>query len=100
MTLDPKKVSDLESDLTNLKGDLSKVAQVNYQKGDAIVSLICNVNKTSQILQRVFGVFAKEGINVSMMSQGASKTNISLVVPGAVGQRAVQLLHNEFFSSS
>lgn len=97
LTLDPKKVSDLEQDLTNLKGDLSKVAQVKYHKGDAIVSLICNVNKTSQILQRVFGVFSREGINVSMMSQGASKTNISLVVPGSVGQRAVQLLHTEFF---
>ncbi|GAX83624.1 hypothetical protein CEUSTIGMA_g11048.t1 [Chlamydomonas eustigma] len=98
LTLDPKKLSDQDSDLQQLKADLSKVAQVSYQKGDAIVSLICNVNKTSQILQRAFSVFSREGINVRMMSQGASKTNISLVVDGKLGQQAVQLLHAEFFS--
>ncbi len=70
---------------------MSSIAvQVSYTKGDAIVSLICNVNKTSQILQRAFTVFTREGINVRMMSQGASKTNISLVVDGKLGQRAVR----------
>lgn len=43
-------------------------------------------------------MFTREGINVRMMSQGASKTNISLVVDGAVGQKAVQVLHTEFFA--
>ena len=32
-----------------------------------------------------------------MMSQGASKTNMSMVVQGSEGQRAVQALHAEFF---
>jgi hypothetical protein len=141
--------------------------QVSYRKGDAIVSLICNVNRTSEILERLFGVFNREGINVKvrqglgcrglgssftpcylhpqkdavkqsnrrppalhmnlefplhcpssfipfnsfilapslsffslawqMMSQGASKTNISLVIDGSLGQKAVQVLHAEFF---
>ena len=53
LTLDPKKLSDQDKDLLHLKEDLSKVAEVSYRKGDAIVSLICNVNKTSEILQRV-----------------------------------------------
>lgn len=35
-----------------------------------------------------------------MMSQGASKTNISLVVADEQGHRAVQALHAEFFSAS
>ena len=46
--------------------------------------------------KQVFSVFSREGINVRMMSQGASKTNISLVVEGSLGQKAVQVLHSEF----
>ncbi len=37
------------------------------------------------------------GINVVMLSQGASKTNISLVVDGSQGVTAVQALHRKFF---
>lgn len=42
-------------------------------------------------------MFQREGINVLMMSQGASKTNISLVVDGARGTETVRALHQEFF---
>jgi aspartate kinase len=45
----------------------------------------------------VFQVLAAEGINMQMLSQGSSKTNISMVVDGAQAQRVVQLLHREFF---
>lgn len=40
---------------------------------------------------QAFSVFQRENINVLMMSQGASKTNISLVVDGARGVEAVQV---------
>eukprot|EP00195_Chlamydomonas_chlamydogama_P005756 CAMPEP_0202902490 /NCGR_PEP_ID=MMETSP1392-20130828/16885_1 /ASSEMBLY_ACC=CAM_ASM_000868 /TAXON_ID=225041 /ORGANISM="Chlamydomonas chlamydogama, Strain SAG 11-48b" /LENGTH=481 /DNA_ID=CAMNT_0049589263 /DNA_START=346 /DNA_END=1791 /DNA_ORIENTATION=+ len=100
LTLDPKKLNDLEADMEMLRGDLNKIAQVSYRTGLCIVSLICNVEKTSHILQRAFSVFSREGIQVQMMSQGASKTNISLVVDGALGQRAVQVLHAEFFGAA
>ncbi|KIY91840.1 hypothetical protein MNEG_16122, partial [Monoraphidium neglectum] len=46
-----------------------------------------------------FSVLLREGINVQMMSQGASKVNISLVVDAAEGKRAVRTLHQEFFSA-
>jgi aspartate kinase len=36
-------------------------------------------------------------INVKMISQGASKTNISLIVPSGDAEIAVQELHAEFF---
>jgi len=42
-------------------------------------------------------VLLREGISVSMMSQGASKVNISLVIDADKGQRAVKALHAEFF---
>ncbi|KAL6755315.1 hypothetical protein V8C86DRAFT_1790785 [Haematococcus lacustris] len=49
---------------------------------------------------QVFDVLDSCGINVVMMSQGASKTNISLVVEGADGQKAVLALHKRFFEDS
>jgi aspartate kinase len=45
----------------------------------------------------VFDVLDAHDINVVMMSQGASKTNISLVVDGSQGVQAVQVLHAKFF---
>jgi len=100
LTLDPKKLTDEteEEQLSEqFKFEFNKIAQVSYRKGLAILSLICNTQRTSEILQRVFSVLAAERINVQMMSQGASKTNISLVVDASEGTRAIQALHREFF---
>ena len=46
---------------------------------------------------QVFRVLDREGINVKMISQGASKTNISLIVGDGEGQRAIRAIHAEFF---
>ncbi len=56
LTLDPRKVfqdEDGEEELDTLAHELHKIAEVSYRKGLAIISLICNVEKTSAILQRV-----------------------------------------------
>ncbi|GFH09732.1 aspartokinase, partial [Haematococcus lacustris] len=90
----------IKSELGQLKLDLDKIATVSYRRNLAIVSLICNVQRTSRILENVFDVLDSCGINVVMMSQGASKTNISLVVEGADGQKAVLALHKRFFEDS
>ncbi|GFH27476.1 aspartokinase [Haematococcus lacustris] len=95
-----EKLPDIESELGQLKLDLDKIATVSYRRTLAIVSLICNVQRTSRILENVFDVLDSCGINVVMMSQGASKTNISLVVEGADGQKAVLALHKRFFEDS
>lgn len=44
-------------------------------------------------------MLGREDINVKMMSQGASKTNISLIVSDGEGKRAVEAIHEEFFGS-
>ncbi|KAL6755007.1 Aspartate/glutamate/uridylate kinase [Haematococcus lacustris] len=53
LTLDPKKLPDIESELGQLKLDLDKIATVSYRRNLAIVSLICNVQRTSRILENV-----------------------------------------------
>ena len=58
---------------------------------------MCTVRLASQACAQVFKVLGREDINVKMMSQGASKTNISLIVDDSEGTLAVQSLHHEFF---
>lgn len=48
---------------------------------------------------QVFKVLGQEGVNVQMMSQGASKTNISLIVSEEEAKQAVRALHAEFFGA-
>lgn len=57
--------------------------------------MLCVVSTT-----QVFRVLGREGINVKMMSQGASKTNISLIVSDSEGARAVEAIHTEFFGGA
>ncbi|KAA6416650.1 MAG: aspartate kinase [Trebouxia sp. A1-2] len=102
LTLDPSKMwsrdlVDAELDALVAAFKAKGIARVNYKRAMSCVSLICNVEKTSQILERVFKVLGREGINVKMMSQGASKNNISLIVSDDEGKNAVRSLHKEFF---
>jgi aspartokinase len=46
---------------------------------------------------QVFRVLGAQDVNVLMMSQGASKTNISLIVADAEANAVVCALHDEFF---
>lgn len=49
--------------------ELSEVASVEITSGHAIITLIANVGKSSQVLSSVFGVMAALGIPVTMLSQ-------------------------------
>lgn len=101
LTLDPAKTlweRDLiDGELDALMAAFKGWATANYRRGMSILSLICNVERTSEILERVFRVLGREGVRVEMMSQGASKVNISLVIPDAQAKHALRCLHKEFF---
>eukprot|EP00878_Enallax_costatus_P030964 GHUV01033785.1.p1 GENE.GHUV01033785.1~~GHUV01033785.1.p1 ORF type:complete len:392 (+),score=119.11 GHUV01033785.1:150-1178(+) len=103
LSLDPKKSwsdGEVGEELNHLVYELEKISCVHVRSNMCILSLICNVERTSEILLRTFKVLLQEGINVKMMSQGASKVNISLIVDGSEGQRAVKALHREFFETA
>ncbi len=53
LTLDPRKVSHLDEELDGLKADLGRMAHVSHRSNLAIVSLICNVERTNTILRQV-----------------------------------------------
>ena len=84
-------------DLAEAKKELSKVASVDIKTGKAIVSIIGNVRRSSEILARAFRICQLIGITVQMVSQGASKVNISFIVNDTEADEVVKSLHLEFF---
>ena len=76
---------------------LEKIADVNFAKNNAIVSIVCDITKSSEILSKAFDALAKEKINVKMISQGASKVNISFIIDEEQMEKTVKILHKLFF---
>ena len=64
------------------------------------MSFIADVARSTELIARVFTVLAQRGVKVEMLSQGASKVNISLVVLDADADEALKIIHDEFFSTS
>ena len=104
VTLDPAKLwgkpAQGETGLARLQDELGRIATVSVAPEHAVLSLICNVSRSNAILERVFRALGAAGIAVKMISQGASRCNISLLVDGAVADLAVRSLHEEFFGSA
>jgi aspartate kinase len=94
VTLDKKQG---EEDTRALCEDLSKFAEVELKRGRAILTLIADVSRSSDVLATVFRSFSAHGIKVEMMSQGASKVNISFIVREEQIDEAILKLHSCFF---
>jgi aspartate kinase len=89
---------DSDSDLSALKKELAKVASVDIKTGKAIVTIIGNVKRSSEILARAFRTCQLLGITVQMISQGASKVNISFIVNDNEAADVIKALHLDFFT--
>lgn len=84
------------SRLDKIRKDLEELAQVEVVPGRALVCLVGQDLKFKPgIAARVFR--AVERINILMISQGASRRNVSFVVEEKDVEDAVRLLHREFF---
>ncbi|GHV55411.1 aspartate kinase [Spirochaetia bacterium] len=90
---------DAVHDLTDLKKDLSQIAKVDIRAGKAIVTIIGDVRRSSEILARAFRTCQLIGVPVQMVSQGASKVNISFIVNDTEAPETVKALHMDFFDS-
>ncbi len=89
-----------DADLTGLIDDLKRVADVEVKHNKAIVAIICDVSDSSKIISTGFAALADAGINVQMISQGASKVNISLICDDAEADNVVKILHAAYFEKS
>jgi aspartate kinase len=88
---------DSTARLDKIIGELQQFSEVTVEEDSAIVCLVGdNIRFTPGVAGRVFR--ALEPVNVRMISQGASRQNLSCVVAEDDLPRAVELLHKEFFS--
>jgi len=87
-----------KQDLTGLIADLEQASEVTVKTGKAIVTIICDAAHSSAILASGFNALADEGINVQMISQGASKVNISMIVDQEEAEKTVKILHAAYFN--
>ncbi|XP_009607338.1 aspartokinase 2, chloroplastic isoform X2 [Nicotiana tabacum] len=102
LTLDPSKLWSrelIQQELDHVVEELEKIAVVNLLQHRSIISLIGNVQRSSLILEKAFHVLRTNGVNVQMISQGASKVNISLIVNDSEAEQCVRALHKTFFES-
>jgi aspartate kinase len=82
--------------LAAIRAELEKFADVTIEENQAIVCMVGeNIRRCDNVSARAFT--ALDGIRPSMVSQGASQLNLSMVVAAADLQRAVESLHREFF---
>ncbi|MDR1211529.1 MAG: aspartate kinase [Spirochaetaceae bacterium] len=88
---------DAANDLGGLKKDLGRIAAVEIKTGKAIVTIIGDVRRSSEILARTFRTCQLLGVTVQMVSQGASKVNISFIVDDTEAAELVRALHADFF---
>lgn len=87
---------DSSQELEAIRNDLAEFGEVRVAPDMAIICTVGDdVKETPGIAARIFG--ALEGINVQMISQGASRINMTFLVAEDTMEEAVRLLHGEFF---
>ena len=87
---------DDPSQVGPIAGELARLGEVTVHEHRAIVAVVgVGLRGTKGLSARIFN--AIRGINVEMISQGASEINVTLVVKEEDGPTAVRLLHDEFF---
>ena len=80
--------------------DLKRLGEVEVEAGKAIICLVGkHIRGRVGVAAKVFQTIADGGINVHMISQGASEINISFVVEESDVLEAVQRLHRCFFEA-
>ncbi|HXW90089.1 MAG TPA: lysine-sensitive aspartokinase 3 [Terriglobales bacterium] len=85
--------------LAGLIDDLKRLGNVEVEDNKAILCLVGEkLRGRIGVAARVFSVLASAGINVHMISQGASEINISFVIEEQDVPEAVKQLHAYFFA--
>ncbi|MDR1748854.1 MAG: aspartate kinase [Spirochaetaceae bacterium] len=89
---------DSRGDIPGVVEELERIASIEVKEKRSIVTIICDVGRSSKILAYTFRALDSENINVQMISQGASKVNISFICDDSEVKRVIQLLHHAYFT--
>jgi aspartate kinase len=83
-----------------LLNDLKKLGEVEAQDGKAIICLVGkHIRGRAGVAAKVFDTVAEGGINIHMISQGASEINISFVVEESDVGETIRRLHRCLFEN-
>ncbi|RPJ85180.1 MAG: lysine-sensitive aspartokinase 3 [Acidobacteria bacterium] len=89
---------DSTARLEPLLEELRQFADVEVEQDAAVICVVGDdLRNTPGVSGRIFS--AVSSINVRMISQGASRINVTFLVGGNKMEEAVRALHNEFFQS-
>lgn len=92
---------DDDADLEAIVDEIREFAEVSLENQKAVFCVVGeNMRSTRGIAARVFAPLDAAGVNVDLISNGASKINLTFVVNETEIGTAVRALHNEFFSST
>ena len=94
LTLDLNQNQSIVKESLNEIGNMYEIVK---HQNVSIISLISDLSKSSIVISKVFNILEMNNINVLMMSLGASKVNIGLVVNKEDGIFALKILHDFFF---
>ena len=84
----------LEDAMEELKG----IADIKVYKNKSIICVVGEgINSAVNIPGRTFSALAKNNIRAEMISMGASEINITFIVDGKDTDKAVKVLHGEYF---
>ncbi|KAJ8598279.1 hypothetical protein CTAYLR_006005 [Chrysophaeum taylorii] len=79
--------------------ELSEIAQVELKHDRSIVSFVGDGSRSTELIAQVFAVLAANDLRVEMISQGASKVNVAIVVQDDQAELALNLIHGCFFGA-
>jgi aspartate kinase len=78
--------------------EIGQFARVEEEAGRSIVAIVGQgLRETPGIGAKIFQALARAQVNVLMISQGASRINLGMVVDAKDADAAVRTLHAEFF---
>lgn len=90
--------TDSARHLDRLAADLGQLGRVTVEPGHAMVCLVGHgMAKDRMVLARALTALAEAGVRPRVLSQGAIRVNLALVVTEAEMERAVKALHACFF---
>lgn len=86
------------SKIDQIRKDLEAFSAISVSNENAIISIVGEgIKETAGIAARFFGVLS--GVNIAMVCVGASEVNLSIVVKLEDLEKAVKLIHKEFFDT-
>jgi aspartate kinase len=81
--------------------DLSAEFEMRVERGLTVVCAVGDgIQSKPGVAADVFDAVRLAGVNVRMISQGASRNNVAFVVDDADAERAVRALHDRFFPAA